>query len=242
MNKLFTLLFIALVAVSCGKETGNLTIKGTVKGLRKGKIYLQKAQDSIMVSVDSVTIDGNPSFELTTDIQGPEVVTLSLDKNDRNKLNDQLDIFAEPGVITVETTRDYFAPEAKVEGSESHTKWNEYKKVRSKFGGENLDLIKEIFDASRAGNTTLADSLQKRSNQNATRSYLYTINFALNNTDSYVAPYITLIDAYNVNIKYLDSISNTLTPEVADSKYGKLLAEYISDLKQETAAVKDSVN
>src|SRR5690606_40941630 len=98
MNKLFTLLFIALVAVSCGKETGNLTIKGTVKGLRKGKIYLQKAQDSIMVSVDSVTIDGNPSFELTTDIQGPEVVTLSLDKNDRNKLNDQLDIFAEPGV------------------------------------------------------------------------------------------------------------------------------------------------
>lgn len=242
MNKLITLLLTALIVMSCGKETGNLTINGTVKGLRKGKIYLQKVQDSTMVSIDSVKIEGEPNFQFTTTIEGPEVITLYLDKNDGNQLNDRLDIFAEPGTITVETTRDFFAPEAKVEGSESHTKWKEYKNIRSKFGSANLDLIKEILEASKAGDIALADSLQTRSNQNAKRSYLYTINFVLNNTDSYVAPYITLADAYNVNIKYLDSISNTLTPEVADSKYGKLLAEYIKDIKTETAAVKDSVN
>lgn len=242
MNKLITLLFIALIAVSCGKETGNLTVKGTVKGLRKGKIYLQKVQDSALVSIDSVKIEGTPNFEFITTIESPEVITLYLDKNDGNNLNDRLDIFAEPGMITVETTRDYFAPEAKVEGSESHTKWQEYKKIRAKFGGENLDLIKEILEASKAGDITLADSLQTRSNQNAKRSYLYTINFVLNNTNSFVAPYITLVDAYNVNIKYLDSISNTLTPEVADSKYGKLLNEYIEDIKTESVVAKDSVN
>lgn len=242
MNKLITLLFTALIAISCGKETGNLTINGTVKGLRKGKIYLQKVQDSTMVSVDSVKIDGKPNFQFITSIDGPEVITLYLDKNDGNPLNDQLDIFVEPGIITVETTRDYFAPEAKVEGSESHTKWKEYRSIRSKFGSENLDLIKEILEASKAGDIALADSLQNRSNQNVKRSYLYTINFVLNNTDSYVAPYITLVDAYNANIKYLDSISNSLTPEVADSKYGKLLADYIKDVKTEAAAIQDSVN
>lgn len=243
MNKLITLLFTALILASCAKETGNLTINGTVKGLRKGKIYLQKVKDSTLISIDSVKIDGEPNFQFTTDIESPEVLTLYLDKNDRNNLNDQLDIFAEPGVINVQTTRDFFAPEAKIEGSESHTKWNEYKKIRSKFGGENLDLIKEILEASKAGDMALVDSLQTRSDQNAKRSYLYTINFVLNNTDSYVAPYITLVDAYNVNIKYLDSISNTLTPEVADSKYGKLLMEYITDIKDDIAKAEiDSIN
>lgn len=241
MNKLITLLLTALIVISCAKESGNLTITGTVKGLRKGKIYLQKVQDSTMVSIDSVLINGDPNFQFTTNIESPEVITLYLDKNDGNRLNDRLDIFAEPGAITVETTRDFFAPEAKVTGSESHTKWKEYRKIRSKFGSENLDLIKEILEASKDGDTALADSLQERSNQNAKRSYLYTINFVLNNTDSYVAPYITLVDAYNVNMKYLDSISNTLTPEVADSKYGKLLADYIKDIKEQTTSTKDSL-
>lgn len=242
MNRIITLIFTAILVVSCGKETGNLTINGTVKGLRKGKIYLQKVQDSTRVSVDSVQIDGKPEFQFTTTIDGPEIITLHLDKNDGNQLNDRLEIFAEPGIVTIETTRDYFAPEAKVEGSESHDKWKEYKSMRSKFGSENLDLIKEILEASKDGNTQLADSLQRRSDQNATRSYLYTINFVLNNTDSYIAPYITLVDAYNTNIKYLDSISNTLTPEVADSKYGKLLADYIKDIKEQPTAVQDSIN
>lgn len=241
MNKLITLLLTALIVISCAKESGNLTITGTVKGLRKGKIYLQKVQDSTMVSIDSILINGDPNFQFTTNIESPEVITLYLDKNDGNRLNDRLDIFAEPGAITVETTRDFFAPEAKVTGSESHTKWKEYRNIRSKFGSENLDLIKEILEASKDGDTALADSLQERSNQNAKRSYLYTINFVLNNTDSYVAPYITLVDAYNVNMKYLDSISNTLTPEVADSKYGKLLADYIKDIKEQTTSTKDSL-
>ncbi|HLV62338.1 DUF4369 domain-containing protein [Galbibacter sp.] len=236
MNKLITLLLTAFILASCAKETGNVTIKGNVEGLRKGTIYLQKVEDSTLVSIDSVIIQGKPNFEFITEIESPEVLTLYLDKNDGNNLNDRLDIFAEPGVISVQTTRDFFAPEAKVEGSASHTKWMEYKKIRSKFGSENLDLIKEILQASKDGNIPLADSLQARSDQNAKRSYLYTINFVLNNTDSYVAPYITLVDAYNVNIKYLDSISNTLSNEVAASKYGRLLKQYIKDIKEEVAS------
>ena len=64
------------------------------------------------------------------------------------------------------------------------------------------------------------------------RSYAYALNFALNNKDSYVAPYIAVREVGDANVKYLDSISKMLTPEVAASKYGKELKKYLEDLKK----------
>jgi hypothetical protein len=46
-----------------------------------------------------------------------------------------------------------------------------------------------------------------------------------------VAPYVTLNDAPNANVKFLDSIYNKLTPEVATSKYGKELELFIEEIK-----------
>ncbi|MEL4308074.1 DUF4369 domain-containing protein [Joostella sp. CR20] len=231
MYRLLLPIFALFLVVSCGKESNNLTVNGTVNGLKKGTIYLQKVNDSASVSIDSAVIDGNPTFTFSTHIESPEVFTLYLDKNDGNNLNDRLEFFAEPGVIDIQTSRDYFAAEAKIEGSESQKKWDEYKKIVSKFSTKNLELIKETLQATKDGNIATADSLRVVSEKNATRSYLYTLNFIFNNKDSYVAPYVTLANAYNTNVKYLDSIKSSLTPEVANSKYGKMLDEFIKEIK-----------
>ncbi|MEH6704928.1 DUF4369 domain-containing protein [Galbibacter orientalis] len=242
MYKLLVPTLIALILVSCGKGNENMIVNGNVEGLRKGTIYFQKLEDSTMVTLDSIKIDGKSDFSFSTTIESPEVFTLYLDKNDGNLLNDRLDFFGEPGTITIKTTRDYFAPEAKIEGSESQKTWEEYKSILSKFSTKNLELIKETLQATKDGKMEIADSLKQVSQRNSTRSYLYTLNFILNNKDSYTAPYITLANAYNTNVKYLDSINNSLTPEVADSKYGKMLAEYIKEIKENsTTAAKDSI-
>ena len=60
---------------------------------------------------------------------------------------------------------------------------------------------------------------------------MYTINFAINNKDSEVAPYLALSEIYDANIKYLDTINNQLTPKVKASKYGKQLQDYINKRK-----------
>ena len=57
------------------------------------------------------------------------------------------------------------------------------------------------------------------------------INFALNNADKEAAAYITLTELINANIKYLDSINNSLTEKVKQSFYGKKLSEFIADIK-----------
>jgi hypothetical protein len=92
-------------------------------------------------------------------------------------------------------------------------------------------VMEKAVKASNDNNQVVLDSLQKAADKNALRRYLFVLNFALNNSDSYVAPYVTLNDAANANVKFLDSIYNKLTPEVATSKYGKQLDKFIKELK-----------
>jgi hypothetical protein len=53
------------------------------------------------------------------------------------------------------------------------------------------------------------------------RKYLYATNFAINNKDHEVAPYIALAEIYDINLKFLDTIQKSMTPKVAQSLYGK---------------------
>src|SRR5690606_40177541 len=107
--------------------------------------------------------------------------------------------------------------EAKIEGSETHKKLEDYKKMLSGFTERNLNYIKENLEYRQKGDTLKADSIQKLSDKNLLRTYQYTINYALQNKDSYVSHYIILNRAGNITVKYLDSVKNSLTPEIASS-------------------------
>ena len=213
-----------------------MIVKGTIEGLKKGTLYFQKVEDTTLVTLDSLVINGNPDFNFTTEIESPEMFYLYLDKADGNEMNDQLEFFGEPGEITINTTHDFFAHEAQIEGSESHKKLKEYKGMMGQFTGKNLNLIKASFEARKEGNVELADSLSIAIEKNSQRGYLYTVNFVFNNTESYVTPYIVLTELSALNQKYLDSINNSISPEVANSKYGKQLAEFLEEVKSDDGA------
>lgn len=232
MKKLIIITLVTMFFLSCAEEKKNLTISGNVKGLKKGVLYLQKIEDTLLVNIDSLKIDGNSTFTFSMNIDEPEVMYLNLEKNDGNELNDQIEFFAEQGHITINTTVDHFMIEAKIEGSETHKKLEEYKKMLSGFTDRNLNYIKENFEYKIKGDSLKADSIQKLSDKNLLRTYQYTINYALQNKDSYIAPYIILNRASNITVKYLDSVKNSLTPEVANSKYGIALNKHIEEVKK----------
>ena len=75
-------------------------------------------------------------------------------------------------------------------------------------------------------------SLRAKSENEIRKKYIYTINFALNHPDSEAAAYITLTELVNANVKYLDSINNTLTDKVKKSLYGQKLASFITTIKE----------
>lgn len=228
-NSLF--LIIALLIFSCNKKEKDLVVKVNINGLKKGTVYLKKLDDSTLVTVDSLVINGNSQIELSSDLESPEVFYLYLDKNSAE--NDRITFFADKGLTEINTTLKNFAFDAKIKGSKQQNKLEEYLSVISKMNNRDLDLIKEQFDSQKNGDSVKLDSLLKEADRNLKRKYLYTVNFALNNKDSEVAPYLALTEIYNAQLKFLDTISVSLTPEVKASKYGKKLESFIDKIKEE---------
>ena len=80
---------------SCAKkETHNFSISGTVKGLKKGTLHLQKIEDTLLITIDSLVVDGNPDFDFRTTLQELEALYVYLDKVDNSQYDDRIFFFA----------------------------------------------------------------------------------------------------------------------------------------------------
>ncbi|QLG44222.1 DUF4369 domain-containing protein [Costertonia aggregata] len=232
MKNILFFAVIGLLLISCNTDTPQtMTVTGNVKGLKKGTLYLQHVPDTVLVNVDSLQINGDGNFTFKTELESPEIFYLYLDKKDNNDINDRITFFGEPGMITINTTWNTFDLNAKIEGSATQKKLDEYRKNMTRFNKKNLDYFTVASDPDIKSDSLAVDSIQKLSDKNVQRSYAFALNYALNNTDSYIAPYIALNEVSDANIKYLDSINNNLTAEVANSKYGKALQRYLDKLK-----------
>lgn len=208
-----------------------MTVSGQVKGLKKGTLYLQHIPDSLLVTIDSLHVDGNGNFSFQTELESPEIFYLYLNKKDNNDINDRITFFGEPGAITINTSWNTFDSNAKITGSETQEKLEVYRKYMSNFDKRSFELLQQSLNPEIPLDSLQLDSLQRQSDTNTKRAYLFAINYAVNNKDSYIAPYIAINEIPNTNVKYLDSINNSLTPEVADSKYGRRLKELIAEIK-----------
>ena len=99
MKKIIAIVALSLLVIACNsKKEGNMTVQGTIKGLKKGTLYLQKMQDTILVSVDSIALLGNEKFTLTDNVDSPVLYYLTFDGNTTNK---RILFFGEKGTITI---------------------------------------------------------------------------------------------------------------------------------------------
>jgi len=226
MKNLYFALVIVIILVSCTKESkGSMLVTGEVIGLKKGTLYLQKMKDTLLVAVDSVTLDGVSTFSLSDALESPEIYYLTLD----NIKEKQLAFFGDKGTITINTKLDKFIFAASIKGLKNQELLEQYNEMMRKFKNKNLDLIKAEFDTKEDSLKT--DSIRKVSNNLIKRRYYYTTNFAVNNSDAEIAPYLALTELYNANLTLLDTINNSLTKDVKASKYGKKLEAYITEIK-----------
>lgn len=230
------LAFITLALLtSCTKTDSktNLHITGDIKGLKTGTLYIQRIVDTALVAIDTITIDGSGTFTSDLTLKSPEMLYLFLDRGVSNSLDNNLQFFAEPGNIKIETNLDSYITSAKVTGSKNHDLYEEYKKINNRFKDEKLTLIEQKFKAIKRQNSKVIDSLTARQESNIKRRYLFATNFAINHRDYEIAPYIALSDIYDINVKYLDTIQKSMSPEVAKSLYGKKLNNYISSIRNQ---------
>ena len=105
MKKIFKIVVIFILIIGCtGKSKSDMNtieVKGSIEGLRKGTLYLQKIQDSILIDLDSLVLKGSSDFRLKAKINSPEIFYLYLDKKDGDTLNDRIRFFGEKGTIEI---------------------------------------------------------------------------------------------------------------------------------------------
>ncbi|MBB1489736.1 DUF4369 domain-containing protein, partial [Oceanospirillum sp. D5] len=134
--------------------------KTNIKGLKKGTVYLKRVIDTVMVTVDSIVVNGNSEFELYADLDEPDLLFLDLDKN--SKEEDRISFFADKGIIEINTSLKNFVTDAKIKGSEHQKVLEDYQELMSRLNNRNLDLIKESFEAGKSGDTAAINSVEKK--------------------------------------------------------------------------------
>ncbi|MCH2655178.1 MAG: DUF4369 domain-containing protein [Flavobacteriales bacterium] len=200
-----------------------------VKDLKKGILYLERLQDSILVAVDSVQITQEKPIVLEADLNHPELFYVLLVRNKADDFDNRISFFGEAGNISIQTTLDGYVTKAEVVGSPTQDIFNSYIKVISQFNNEELDLLAAYLQAQINQNNDSLALIEKQSANLAKRKLLFTANFAVNNNTSVIAPYLALYNLTSGSKTLLDTIAASMSDDVRNSSYGKQLRDNLAD-------------
>ena len=226
--KKILLLFLFLIT-GCDTDKNSMIISGEIDGLRKGTLYLQTLKDSLIISLDSVKIDGDSNYKLKTNIEEPDLFYLYLDKYDGDSLNDVITFFGNKGDIIINSRLQTFDSGYEISGSKNSELLNEYLSIIRQYNFQNLDLLEIFYNAQIENNQDRIDSVNLEIENLIRRKYLYSLNFAITNSDYEISPYIAISQIPDANKELLLKLYDTLSIEVQNSKYGKLLKNISQD-------------
>lgn len=231
MRKIIVLFVTAFIVLSCSSEREtNMVVQGQIKGLKKGKLYLQKMKDTLLISVDSVALKGTDVFELKDFVESPVLYYLTFDGNTTDK---RILFFAEEGTITINDNVENFGLSPKITGSKNQELLEKFEKVSRRFRDERLEFIKKDFEAKKAKDDELIKKVEEDYNKLTRRRVLYTANFAISNADYEVAPYIALTELYDATLPLLDTVNVAFSEKIKNSTYGKRYQEYLENIKKQ---------
>ena len=234
MKQITLLLVCSLMLINCTTPKENqMQLSGFVKGMKEGTLLLQKSENNTFKTIDSMVVKGDAHFNFTETIESPELYFLSLKIQNIDREVGAIAFFAEPGDITINTKLNNFLENAVITGSENQKKYTQYKTLIKRYTDKNKKLTQLLISAAKAKNMKAIDSIDSIQKRVLAGSYLATVNYAINNKDYEIAPFLALSEIYNANTKYLDTIYNTLSPKIKASTYGVALKEFISQTKSQ---------
>ena len=219
--KKYLLLFI--ITISSCSPNNNFQLNGDIKGLKKGAVILTKSIKGAEVTLDSINLNGTSKFTLVSYLNEPEVLKIKLTQSGIH--NDEIEFFADKGITNFKTNLKRFSYESNFEGSEQQEKLDDFKAMLNRFNEENLNLIKNQIEFS--GSQEKLNIINGELINLKKREMYFIINFSINNSDSEISPYVAGKFLNDADQKFLDTIYNSLSENIKDSKYGVLLGEII---------------
>ncbi|AUC78194.1 hypothetical protein CW736_01675 [Nonlabens sp. MB-3u-79] len=229
---LFLLIGLTFMSSCSNSNSNNFSVSGTVDGIKVGKIYLQRLQDSILIDVDSALFNGNSNYTLMTDLDQTEIMYLHLDVKDGTEFNDKLLFFAEDTTMTINSSWDKFVKNAVISGSKNQDVYTIYKQNSDRLNKVYTDLVKRSLSLTDETRTlAISDSINTAYDKYLRKKVLYAINYAQLHKEKEVAPYILVSEAGEANPILLDSVYQKMPKKIQTTVYGKQLSELIKSYK-----------
>lgn len=198
MKKLFYLLVITAVAVSCSSEP-KYTVNGTIEGAEAGTVFLQLRTPEGFVAIDSAEMEKG-AFRMQGFIEYPQMVVLTLGDQRRG-----VSFFLENSKITVTGNIDSLN-KASITGSLTQTEFETYRASFEEMNNKMRETIRNYRDARVNNNTELAASLEKELQEMDARQTEMNKQFIVNNPGSFVTPLIISQLAYNMEATELETL------------------------------------
>lgn len=221
MKKLLLFALISTVIIGCTTTSeNNFIVQGKIVGLKKGTLYLEKFVGDTITAIDSIYIDdATETFQFKNHISEPEIFLLSLDRLQKK----QISFLGEAGTTNIHTYLNQFFVKAKITGSNLQELLEKHDAHTAKLNANNLDLIKEKFEAQKQGDSILIEEIELKKLKNLKRTYLFSANYAIAHKDKAIAPFIAVYRMDRATPTLKQKIYDALTPKIKNSKYGLLL-------------------
>lgn len=212
-----------LVGCSGGKT---FRVKGTIEGAKNGTLYLQYEQDGRYVSVDSLEMGRDGSFDLTGDASEPRMYYLAF-----GETAPVLSFFAEGAPVTVRAHIDSLDC-AQITGGEGQALYNEFMDYMREFAARKETAYLNILRAStQDGPKDSLEAYTAAYEQLDRRQLQYVANFVATHPDSPLSPLLAYTFLNKGYSPLLDTLQAKFTPEVAASLYGKEFSHFVTQAK-----------
>jgi peroxiredoxin len=238
MKKIILLAIVATMMFSCNQlSEGEYLITGTVKGLKSGTLFLQKANDVGMSTsnIDTVKIvDGK--FEIKGTTKEPSMHFLQIEK-----AKGTVPFILEEGKITATLVKD------KVEDSKVSGTFNNDEFI--KFNDESTKIRKKLepsIDAFKKANESKMMEAQMKKDTAAFTAIMtefeavtkelndFYLDFPKKHNKAYVSLLLTqsMFSKRNLKLEEVEKVFNDLDPSLKNSKIGKEITSNIKMVKQ----------
>lgn len=125
MKKYLSILSFVFATSSVFAQQGQFELKGHIKGLSAGTVYLQRFDNKSFITVDSAQISGG-DYQFNTKLKLPELYGLTIDKN-----ANPVYVFLEDKKISVTSDTSSFNRSTVVTGSATNDLFYQYKKQKN---------------------------------------------------------------------------------------------------------------
>lgn len=206
---IFISLIVLLISSSCNKRE-NFQIKGEVKGIDSALVYLGTKEYEGQYDIKPIdsTVLKNGRFQFKGSVKTPQKRYIKIQHEFGS-----IPLFIENSKISIKTTRKKY-PEAKIQGSETQTKYERYFAKKEEYNDSIQILERTIKKAIKNNNQSKVNNLQKNYSDVIHAKFDYIEDYMLSDAPSVLRLYA--YDHARVLFEYptLDSLYTSLDSNV----------------------------